>query len=379
MTDRLEFDDRLLNRYTVEDLERSHPALHTALHAWFRAFGDFDNTSIDKLLAARGPADVSRWTAPAQAAAAAIPAVVTTLDGAIKELEGALAATGAFPERAQLEDLLESAQANRAVLVDRAPVLLARALSRTGDYEGARAEAITALERTARRLEEMRARSAEEARSYRELQPMVAELGEVWAALDRALTPLSRQDRRALRGPRDAGMRAAAGALCRNLFSRKMHDRAAGTWPAPAIAPPGDSAPERFAAAMARGDYAAAHATLASWLAGLWTEARLAEVMRSAAAEVAAGFDLTEPPPAGAWHVGSNPMRYEDVRRDRTEGAVVPPEVTAANYLGWFPIQIQTEEEDGYLTDIDSLASFIAVAVTTGAGERIGYLKPESR
>jgi hypothetical protein len=377
MTERFEFDDRLLNRYTVEHLERSHPALHAALHAWFAAFGDFDNASLSKLAAARGPAEVERWNAPAQAALASIPAVVKTLDTAISQLEGALAATAAFPERAQLEELLESARVNRTTLVERAPALIAQALSPAGDYEAARAAALAALERTAQRLEDMRARSTEDGRSYRELQPMVAELGEVWATLDRALAPLSRQDQRALRAPRDAELRAAAGALCRNLFDRKMRDRAVGTWPAPAIAPPSDSAPERFAAAMARGDHATARATLAPWLAGVWTAARLAEVMRTAALEVAAGFDLAEPPPAGAWHVGSNPMRYEDVRQHRTEGEVVPPEVTAANYLGWFAIQIQTEEEDGYLTDIADLASFHTIAVMTPVGERIGYLRPE--
>jgi hypothetical protein len=46
---RLAFDDRLLNRYTVEDLEKTHPALFTALQAWFKAFSDFDDTSLANL------------------------------------------------------------------------------------------------------------------------------------------------------------------------------------------------------------------------------------------------------------------------------------------------------------------------------------------
>jgi len=359
MTERLEFDDRLLNRYAVENLERSHPAIHAALHAWFAAFGEFDDT------------------APAHAAAAAIPAIVKTLDGAVAQLETALAVPAAFPEHAQLEALLESARANRIALVERAPAILSRILAQAGGYDVLRAEATAAVEQLAQRLEEMRARSEDDRHSYRELQPMVAELQAVWAALDRALDPLSRQDQRAVRGPQDARMRGAATALCRNLFALKLRDRAAGRWPAPTIAPPGDSAPERLAAALARGDTGAAHATLAPWLDDAWTEARLAETMRGSARATAAGFDLAEPPPAGAYAVGTNPMRYEDVRQDRTEGPAVPVEVTGENFLGWFPIRIQTEAEDGYLTDLDTLASCYAIAVKTPAGQRIGYLRFE--
>ena len=377
MTDRLEFDDRLLNRYTVENLEHSHPAVHAALQPWFAAFGDFDHTSLDRLLAARGPAEVERWRTPAQAAVASIPAVVKTLDEAIARLEAALAATAPFAERAQIEGLLESARVNRTTLVERVPANLARALGPAGDYDAARAEAAAAVERTARRLEDMRAHSEDESQSYRDLQPMVAELQEVWATLDRALGALSRQDQRAVRGTQDARMRAAAAALCRNLFLQKMRDRATGRWPAPAIVPPGNSAPERFAAALTRGDYAAAHETLAPWLAGVWTDTRLAETVRASAREIAAGFDLAEPPPAGACHVSSNPMRYEDVRQDRTEGPTVPVEVTEENFIGWFPIRIQTEEEDAYLTDMDYVASCYAIAVKTPAGEWIGYLRFE--
>jgi len=140
------------------------------------------------------------------------------------------------------------------------------------------------------------------------------------------------------------------------------------------IAPPGESAPERFAAALARGDYAAAQATLAPWLAGVWTAKRLAQEMLRWGREIAAGFDVAEPPPVGGYQVGSNPMRYEDVRQDRSGGEMVPAEVTAENYRGWFPIQIQVEEEDASLTDIDYVARLYAIAVTMPAGERIGYL-----
>lgn len=51
--------------------------------------------------------------------------------------------------------------------------------------------------------------------------------------------------------------------------------------------------------------------------------------------------------------------------------------MTAESVRGWFPIQIQSEEEDSYLTDMDYLASLYAIAVATPDGERIGYLKFE--
>jgi hypothetical protein len=370
---RLAFDDRLLNRYTVEDLEKTHPALFTALQAWFKAFSDFDDTSLAKLIAARGQADIDTWKEKGQAALASIPSVVETLDGVILELESALS-RGPFPERAQLEGLFDSARKNRKALVEDAPALVAKALGSVGAYDETKSEAAAAVARTAKRLEEMRDRSAEESRSYRELQPLVEELKKTWAALDHALEPLSRQDQRAVREPQEQRMRAAAGALCRNLFDRKMRDRANGAWPTPEILEPGDSAPERFAAALARGDVAAAHATLAPWVADEWTVERLQEEYTRTAAEIAAGFDMPEPPPAGAWEVGSNPLTLEDLRSEDND---IAAEVTEKNFLGWFPIQILTEEEDGYLTDLANLASLYTVAVSTPDGERIGFLKFE--
>jgi hypothetical protein len=61
-------------------------------------------------------------------------------------------------------------------------------------------------------------------------------------------------------------------------------------------------------------------------------------------------------------------MRYDDVREQRDEP--VPAEVTAGNYKGWFVIQISTEEEDAYLTDIDYVANLYVIAVTTREGDR---------
>jgi hypothetical protein len=373
MTDRLVFDDRLLNRYTVEDLQKTHPALFKALQGWFKTFSDFDDTALAKLIAARGQADIDKWKDKGQAALASIPSVVQTLDAVIQELESALS-KGQSAERIQLEGLLDSARKNRAALVEQAPTLVAQALGSVGAYDAIKSEAAAAVARTAKKLEEMRDRSADESQSYRELQPLVEEVKKTWAALDHAFEPLSRQDQRAVREPQDHRMREAAGALCRNLFDRKMRDRSNGSWPAPEIFEPGDSAPERLAAALARGDFAAAHATFAPWVANEWTVERLQDEYNRTATEIAAGFDMPEPPPAGAWEVGSNPLSLEDLRSEDND---IVAEVTEENFLGWFPIQILTEEEDAYLTDLANLASLYAVAVNTPDGERIGFLKFE--
>ena len=375
MADRLAFDDRLLNRYTVEDLEQTHPALIAALQGWFKAFSDFDDTALAKLIAARGPAEIDKWKAKGEAALASILPVVQTLDAVIRELESALSA-GDFPARKQLAGLLDSARQNRTALVDQAPALVARALASVGAYDATKSEAAAAVARTASTLEEMRDRSADQSRSYRELQPLIEELKETWAALDHALAPLSRQDQRAVREPQDPRMRAAATALCRNLFERKMRDRASGAWPAPEIPPPDDSAANRFAAALTRADYTAAHATLAPWLAREWTTARLEEEITRAAGDITAGFDIATAPPPGGYEVGENPLSLGELQDDAlAEG--ISADVTEENFAGWFSIQIQTDEEDAYLTDLASLVSLYAIVVRTPDGERIGFIKFE--
>jgi len=369
------FDDRLINRYTVEDLEKSHPALHSALLVWFKAFGDFDDGGLAKLVNAKSPADVERAKPRAQAALDSIPGVVKTLDAVTTELETALAAPAAFPERAQLEGLLESARTNRTALVERLPAMAADALGSPASYETARAKAVAAVTRTADRLEEMRTRSADATKSYKDLQPMVAELKGVWGELDKALSALSRQDQRAVRAPEDGRTRAAALALCRNLYARKMRDRASGAWPAATIAPPGDPAPERFAAALAAGNFSVANATLAPWLVTVWTADRLAQEITQSTRATAEAADLPEAPRVGAYEVGANPMQYDDMRHEPANRTGVPAEVTAGNYRGWFIVNLQTEEEDGYLTDIDTLATLYVVAVNTPDGDRIGYVR----
>ncbi|HEY7683686.1 MAG TPA: hypothetical protein VH879_13660 [Gemmatimonadales bacterium] len=374
MADQLNFDPRLWNPYAVANLEQSHPELHAALKTWFEALKPFEASDLLKLANARGPAEVAKWGEKGKAALADAPAVASTLGPVIAELKRARAGAAASPGREQLESLLQAAEQNRAALVDHAPAFVARALGSSDSHDALKAAAVAAVEATAFRLEQMLVRSQDESRSYRDLQPLVNELKETWAALDTALRPLSRQDQREVRGPQDRRMTGAATALCLNLFLRKMRDRQSGAWPMPEITPPGDSAPERFAAALARGDYAAAHTTLAPWLTTEWTVERLSQELRQSASEIAAGFDLEEAPPPGAYDVGSNPMSYAEVR-NLGDAERVPEEITAENFLRWVPIQIQTEEEDGYLTNIEYVLSLYTVAVSFDGAERIGYVK----
>jgi hypothetical protein len=90
------------------------------------------------------------------------------------------------------------------------------------------------------------------------------------------------------------------------------------------------------------GDSTAAHTTLAPWLTAEWTVTRLDSL---------------------------------EALREDTEG--ISAEVTDQNFLGWFPIRIQTEEEDSHLTDLEYLASFYAIAVSTPDGNSIGFIKFE--
>lgn len=374
MPARLSFDDRLWNPYAVENLEHSHPGLHGHLRKWFTAIGDFDDTSLLRLVNAKGADEVAKWHEKGSAALEAARHVALTLEPVTKALEQALAGSAPFPERQQLEDLLEAARRNRAALLEQAPALAAEALGSASGYADVKAAATKAVDETARRLEAMRERASGSPAPYRELQPVVDELRETWSALDRALAPLSRQDQRAVRDPMQERMAAAARTLCRALFLAKTRDRASGAFPMPGIAAPGDGVAERLAAAVARRDLAGAAATLAPWLRDAWTAGRLGEALDRSAAEIAAGFGLDVPPPPGDWHAGANPMTYEDVRaRERTE-APVPAEVTTQNFVAWHVIEIRTEEEDEYLTDIGFLLTLYAISVRTPEGERIGYL-----
>lgn len=375
MTDRLEFDDRLLNRYAVEDLAASHPALHAALATWFSAFGDFDDASLGRLIAARSPDDVDRWKAKGEAALASIPGLAATLDAVLQALEAAR--PGEALDLGRLEGLREAARINRTMLVERAPALVAAALASAGGYQQMRAGATAAVEQTAERLEALRGQAADGSRSYRELQPLLAELQSTWQALHRSLSGLSRADQRAVQAPLEPRMLAAARALTRDLFLAKMRDRAAGTWPTPEIPGPGAAIAEQFAAALARGDVAGAHGLLAPWLARAWSVEHLAATLHRAAREIATEFELPEAPPVAGYQVDRSPLRYADLRSNAA-AQPVPAEVTEPAYRGWFRVELQTEAEDAYLTDVDHLARLDLVIVDTPEGERIGHLAFEA-
>jgi hypothetical protein len=374
MIGRLEFDDRLLNPYAVDDLAAIRPALHRALQAWFSAFGDFDDTSLTKLLAARTPAEVERWRTKAEASLASIPSIVATLDAAIREIEAAQTDRSARIDPSRLHDLRQSAETNRVTLVEQAPALVAAALgAATGSDDGG-AEAALVIERAVSRFEALRVRSEADSAPFRELQPLVALLQDTWNDVNRELATLSRPDQQAVRASGQARMRSAARAICDNVYRRKQHDRAAGRWPMPAIPSPGDPVPERFAAALARGELTAAHALLAPWLATAWTAEGLAAKVRESAEAAAAGLELGAPPPVAAWYVGQNPLTYGSVRASASLAAEVPGEVTADNYRAWYIIEWLTDDEDGYLTDLDSLARAYVAVVGTPDGDRIGHL-----
>jgi hypothetical protein len=374
MTAGLSFDDRLWNPYAVENLQQSHPELHEKLRIWFDAIRDFDDTSLLKLINAKGADEVGKWREKGAAALEAARSVALRLEPVLRTLEQALAVATPFPEREQLSGLLEAALRNRAALLEQAPALVSEALASATAYAGSKAAASRAVEDAAKQLDAMLARSSDVSKPYRELRPMVAELAETWSVLDRALAPLSRQDQRVARSAQQERMSAAGRALCRNLFLAKMRDRKSGAWPMPEIAAPGDSAAQRLGAAIAARDFPAAADTLAPWLRDEWTVERLGREFDKSAAEIATGFDLGEAPPPGAWLVGSNPMTYQDVRHQNDAGAPVPVEVTAENFIAWHPMEIRTEDEDEYLTDIGCLMKLYTITVRAPEGQRIGHL-----
>jgi hypothetical protein len=371
----LEFDVRLWNPYAVENLEQTHPAVHAALKAWFNALQGFDESSLEKLVSARTPEEVAKWRAKGEAALASAPSVTATLDTLIRELDLALSGTPG-QEQEQLEGLKQSALANRAALVERAPALVAKALAAPAPRGDVKDAAVRAVNEAVSRLEAILAQSKDPGRPYRDLQPLVGQLRALWSDLDQALAPLSRNEQRAVRGEQNARMVLASSALCRNLFLAKMRERKSGRWPLPEVRAPGHSAAEQFAAALARGEYSKAHGLLAPWLRHEWPAERLQEELERSAAAIAAGFDLAEPPPPGDYSASVNPMTYANVREADTSGAV-PSEITADTFRGWFPIRIQTDDEDSYLTDLDCLFSFFAIAVEANGREQSGYLRLE--
>ncbi|HKV73611.1 MAG TPA: hypothetical protein VJN95_03765 [Gemmatimonadales bacterium] len=371
MTDHLSLDARLWSLDRFRALEASHPSLYLGLKSCISAFGRVDIAALERLMAARGAEAVEparRAGEPALHTATIVGGMLSQLIGRVEKAVADAGGTG-DPE---LAVLLEAARRNRTALLDEAPSRIAEALASSPEYARHRAAAVAAVDAAALHLELLRTRSARADAKYAELAPMVGDLKEVWAGLDRALAPLSRQEQDSIRGPKLEAMGAAAREIAGNLFGRKMRDRAAGDWPAPEI-PPGESAAERFAWALASRDFGTAGRLLAPWLAADWPAGRIEEEFTREVEASVAGFDLPAAPPPGAWEVGSNPLDLAGLREDLSEP--VPAAINEDNYRGWWPIQILTEEEDGWLTDLAQLVSVYVIVVELGGRELIGYLR----
>ncbi|HTO73930.1 MAG TPA: hypothetical protein VMJ30_08925 [Gemmatimonadales bacterium] len=371
MTDHLSLDERLWDLDHYQSLESSQPSLYLGLKSCISAFSRVDLAALDRLMAARGAAEVE----PARGAGELALHTATIVGGMLSQLIGKLetAVTGARRNAdPQLEVMLEAARRNRTALLNEAPVRVAEALASSPEYTRQRAAAVAAVDAAALHLAVMRTRSASPDASYAELAPMVGELRELWGELDRALAPLSRREQESIRGPQSEAMGAVAREITRNLYERKMRDRASGAWPRPEI-PPGESAAERFAWALASANYGTAARLLAPWLAAEWPPSRIEEEFARSVEEVVGGFDLPAAPPPGAWQVGSNPLDLAGLRDDL--GEPIPEAVNEENFRGWWPIQILTDEEDGWLTDLAQLAAVSVIAVELGGRELIGYIR----
>jgi hypothetical protein len=366
-------DDRLWHLDTFSSLEQSHPSIIAGLKTCVGAYQRVDFDALRALIAARGEDQVTTAQKKGEAALHSAMMLGGMLNPLVQKLERAVGdAGGSAP--AELHLLLEAARQNRSALTEQAPALVAQALRSSPRHERIRAAAEEAVEGTVRRLESMRARSEQPSVPYRELAPMVERLKQIWAALDRALAPLSRQAQESIRRPLADEMTTAARALTRNLYLRKSEDRGRGAWPPPVINP-GGTVPEQFAAALASGNYSAATTLLAPWLTAEWPAARLRESMEQAAEEIMTGFDLPVAPRPGGYDVGANPLELAELREDGME--IIPEDITEDNFRGWWPTQILMDEEDAWLTDIGSLASYFVLVVEVEGKQRIGYLRFE--
>jgi len=373
VTTSLSLDDRLWTLDTFTSLEASYPSIYSGLKTCLGAWQRLDLDSLERLIAARGEEQVAATQQKGEGALRGALILGGMLNPLVQKLERATAEAGAG-ESPTLGIMLEAAQKNRRELIETAPALVAAALRSSPRHERLRGHATDAVERTLHRLEQMLARSEEAGVRFRELAPMVEQLKQLWADLDRALAPLSRMEQESIRRPHSDAMTSAARSLTRNLYLRKSEDRASGAWPPPVINP-GGTVPEQFAAALASAHYSGATTLLAPWLATEWPATRLREAMEQASEAILAGFDLAIAPKPGGYDVGSNPLELAELREDGQE--TIAAEVTDENFRGWWPTQILTDEEDAWLTEISYVASYFVIVVEVAGKERIGYLRFE--
>lgn len=370
----LALDARLWQPDQFASLEATHPSIYLGLKSCLSAYSRLDLAALLALIAARDSTAVAATRAKGEAALHTATIVGGMLSQLVAKAEKAVADSGPAAAPA-LVTLLEAARRNRDAFLVEAPARVGEALASSPEYQQLRAAAFDAVNTAAAQLEAMRLRSDNPATPFRELQPLVERLKELWAGLDRALAPLSREQQEAIRRPLAERLSAAAKALTTNLYTRKAADRAAGAYPPPVINP-GGTVPEQFAAALASGNYSAAATLLAPWLATAWPASRLKEEMERSAEEILAGFEIVTAPRPGGYDVGANPLELAELKDDGTEQ--LPDEITEQNFRGWWPTQILTEEEDAWLTDIGYLANYFVIVVEVDGKERIGYVRFES-
>jgi hypothetical protein len=107
---------------------------------------------------------------------------------------------------------------------------------------------------------------------------------------------------------------------------------------------------ERFGAAIVIGDYAAAHAALAPWLAAVWTPERLEGLVAAQLSDLAEVFDLEAPPALGHCGVDSNSLSLDTLRDEagaEVSSGEFPDEITEANYRAWMCVELGTSDAGG--------------------------------
>lgn len=229
---------------------------------------------------------------------------------------------------------------------------------------------------TAEKVEKMAALSADPKKSFLEMHPMIEELRRTWAALDAGLAALPRQEVKRVRAAQQPRMSAAAHALCMNLVTAKMRDRAAGIFPPPKIELKADTLGDRFAVAILKADYVGACALMAPWLQNRWTDETLRLRVEEECAAIGKGFEMDPPPPPAEYEIGSNPMSIAELRDEYfVNEDPIPAEITEENFVAWVPVTITPDADDSWLTDIGYLLAPYLITVRDSGQEKIGYLR----
>ena len=104
---------------------------------------------------------------------------------------------------------------------------------------------------------------------------------------------------------------------------------------------------ERFGAAIVGGDYAAAHAALAPWLASAWTPERLEALVAAELADLVEVFELETTPALTGCGVDSNPLSLDELRDEagaETSSGEFPDEIAESAYRAWMCVELSAAE-----------------------------------